>query len=49
MFFPVELADPQQTLRAYEQAGAHRLVFNLWAPQAGDGALEDLARRYLKS
>jgi probable F420-dependent oxidoreductase len=47
MFFPIEQTDPKQTLRAYEQAGAHRLVFNLWAPQAGDGALEDLARRYL--
>ena len=49
IFFPVELADAQQTLRAYEQAGAHRLVFNLWTPQIGDGALEDLARRYMKS
>jgi len=49
MFFPVEMASSEQTLRAYEQAGAHRLVFNLWAPQIGDGALEDLARRYVKS
>jgi len=48
MFFPVEMASSEQTLRAYEQAGAHRLVFNLWAPQTGDGALEDLARRYVK-
>ena len=48
MFFPVEMASSEQTLRAYEQAGAHRLVFNLWAPNTGDGALEDLARRYVK-
>ncbi len=47
IFFPVELGDPRQTLRAYEAAGAHRLVFNLWAPRANDPALDDLARRYI--
>jgi probable F420-dependent oxidoreductase len=49
IFFPAERGDPRATIRDYEQAGAHRLVFNLWAPQAGDGALEELARRYVGS
>ncbi|HEY2104852.1 MAG TPA: TIGR03619 family F420-dependent LLM class oxidoreductase [Candidatus Binataceae bacterium] len=47
IFFPLELDDPRQTMAAYEAAGAHRLVFNLWAPRQSDPALEDLARRYL--
>jgi probable F420-dependent oxidoreductase len=47
IFFPAERADARETVRAYQAAGAHRLVFNLWAPQANDPALEDLARRYL--
>jgi probable F420-dependent oxidoreductase len=49
IFFPVELSDARETIRAYEAAGAHRLVFNLWAPQNNDPALDDLARRYLNS
>ena len=49
VFFPIELSKPQDTLRAYAAAGAHRLVFNLWSPQLDDGVLEDLARRYIAS
>ena len=49
VFFPIELSKPQDTLRAYEAAGAHRLVFNLWSPQPDDGVLEDLARSYISS
>ena len=49
VFFPIELSKPQDTLRAYAAAGAHRLVFNLWSPQLNDGVLEDLARRYIAS
>ena len=49
IFFPVESDDPKHTMRAYEEAGAHRLVFNLWSPQANDPTLEELARRYLVS
>jgi len=48
IFFPVELPDPDETLRGYEAAGAHRLVFNLWSPRADDPALETLANRYLR-
>jgi probable F420-dependent oxidoreductase len=48
IFFPVESSDPRRTIAAYEQAGAHRLVFNWWSPQAGDGVPEDLARRYVR-
>ncbi len=47
VFFPIELSDPRETVRAYQAAGAHRLVFNLWSPQREDPALVDLARRYL--
>jgi probable F420-dependent oxidoreductase len=47
IFFPIESPDPKDTLRAYEAAGAHRLVFNLWSPQVDDPVLKDLARRYL--
>jgi probable F420-dependent oxidoreductase len=49
IFFPVETNDPRETIRAYEAAGAHRLVFNLWSPQVNDATLEDLARRYVKA
>lgn len=49
IFFPIESSDPKQTLRAYEEAGAHRLVFNLWSPRVDDPMLEELARRYLAS
>jgi len=47
IFFPVQTGDPRATIRAYQAAGAHRLVFNLWAPQKDDPALNALARRYL--
>jgi probable F420-dependent oxidoreductase len=47
IFFPIELADARETIRAYQAAGAHRLVFNLWSPQADDSTLEDLARRFI--
>lgn len=49
IFFPLELNDSRATLEAYEAAGAHRLVFNLWAPRRGDPVLDDLARRYLRA
>lgn len=47
IFFPLEVAGARETIGAYADAGAHRLVFNLWSPRANDPALEDLARRYL--
>jgi probable F420-dependent oxidoreductase len=47
IFFPVELGDARETVRAYEAAGAHRLVFNLWSAQADDPTLKHLARRYI--
>ncbi|HKD67962.1 MAG TPA: TIGR03619 family F420-dependent LLM class oxidoreductase [Candidatus Binataceae bacterium] len=47
IFFPVEMNDARETIRAYEAAGAHRLVFNLWSPAVNDPALEDIARRYV--
>jgi probable F420-dependent oxidoreductase len=49
IFMPVESADPAETLRAYQEAGAHRLVFTLFAPQLTAAGLENLARRYLSS
>ncbi len=49
IFMPVELGSPADTVRAYEDAGAHRLVFTLFAPQLTDPDLEDLARRYVRS
>jgi probable F420-dependent oxidoreductase len=49
IFFPIEAGDPRETLRSYEAAGAHRLVFNLWAPQENDPTLEDIAHRYVNS
>jgi alkanesulfonate monooxygenase SsuD/methylene tetrahydromethanopterin reductase-like flavin-dependent oxidoreductase (luciferase family) len=48
VFFPIEVGGAPETIRAYEAAGAHRLVFNLWSPQANDPTLEDLARRYIR-
>ena len=47
IFMPTELGNPRDTIRAYEDAGAHRLVFTLFAPQLTDPVLEDLAKRYL--
>jgi probable F420-dependent oxidoreductase len=47
IFFPIEQPDARETIRAYEDAGAHRLVFNLWSPQTNDPALEELARLYI--
>ncbi|HEV3111428.1 MAG TPA: TIGR03619 family F420-dependent LLM class oxidoreductase [Candidatus Binataceae bacterium] len=47
IFFPLEQEDSRETLKEYQAAGAHRLVFNLWAPQKSDRVLEDLARRYI--
>jgi probable F420-dependent oxidoreductase len=49
IFFPIESGDPQETIAAYQAAGAHRLVFNLWSPQVNDPTLEDIARRYVKA
>jgi probable F420-dependent oxidoreductase len=48
IFMPIELGDGRETIGAYEQAGAHRLVFTLFAPQVTEPALEDLARRYIQ-
>jgi probable F420-dependent oxidoreductase len=49
IFMPIELGDPRDTIRAYHDAGAHRLVFTLFAPQLTEPVLEDLARRYVRS
>ncbi|SRR5579875_3750520 len=49
IFMPIELDDPRETIRAYEEAGAHRLVFTLFAPQLGEAELENVARRYLQT
>jgi probable F420-dependent oxidoreductase len=49
IFFPVETGDPRETIRAYQAAGAHRLVFNLWSPGINDPTLDDLARRYIRA
>jgi probable F420-dependent oxidoreductase len=49
IFMPVELSDPRDTIRAYEEAGAHRLVFTLFAPQLTEAGLQNVARRYLQS
>lgn len=49
VFMPVESDRPADTLRAYEEAGAQRLVFTLFAPQLTPAGLEDLARRYVRS
>jgi probable F420-dependent oxidoreductase len=49
IFMPIELGSPRETIRAYHEAGAHRLVFTLFAPQLTFPVLEDLARRYLAS
>ena len=49
IFFPIELSDARETIRAYAAAGAHRLVFNLWSAQDHAPALADLARRYIPS
>ena len=48
IFMPIELGSPRDTIRAYEAAGAHRLVFTLFAPQLTEPVLEDLANRYLR-
>ena len=48
IFMPVELGDPRDTIRAYADAGAHRLVFTLFAPQLTEAGLEDVARRYVR-
>ena len=49
IFMPIETGAPRDTIRAYEDAGAHRLVFTLFAPQLTEPVLEDLANRYLRS
>ncbi len=49
IFMPVEAADPAATLGAYQEAGAHRLVFTLFAPQLTAAGLENLAARYLRA
>ncbi len=49
IFMPIETGNPGETLHAYEEAGAHRLVFTLFAPQLTEPVLEDLARRYVRS
>ncbi len=49
IFMPIEIGTPGETLHAYEQAGAHRLVFTLFAPQLTEPVLEDLARRYVRT
>ena len=49
IFMPIEQANPRDTISAYEQAGAHRLVFTLFAPQLTEPVLADLANRYLRS
>jgi probable F420-dependent oxidoreductase len=49
IFMPIETGEPRDTIRAYEEAGAHRLVFTLFAPQLTQAGLENLARRYLQS
>jgi hypothetical protein len=46
---PIETGSPRDTIRAYEDSGAHRLVFTLFAPQLTEPVLEDLANRYLRS
>jgi alkanesulfonate monooxygenase SsuD/methylene tetrahydromethanopterin reductase-like flavin-dependent oxidoreductase (luciferase family) len=48
IFMPIEAGTPGETVQAYERAGAHRLVFTLFAPQLTEPVLEDLARRYVK-
>ena len=48
IFMPIEQGGPRDTIRAYEDAGAHRLVFTLFAPQLTEPVLEDLANRYLR-
>ncbi len=49
IFMPIEHGSPHDTIRAYQEAGAHRLVFTLFAPQLTEPTLEDLARRYLRA
>jgi probable F420-dependent oxidoreductase len=49
IFMPTELGNPRETIHAYAEAGAHRLVFTLFAPQVTEPVLEDLAKRYLQS
>jgi len=47
IFMPIESGNPRDTIRAYQQAGAHRLVFTLFAPQLTEAGLQDLSRRYV--
>jgi probable F420-dependent oxidoreductase len=49
IFMPVEQGDARDTIRAYEDAGAHRLVFTLFAPQLTEAGIKDVARRYIGS
>ncbi len=48
IFMPIESGTPQDTIRAYQEAGAHRLVFTLFAPQLTETGLKDVARRYVR-
>jgi probable F420-dependent oxidoreductase len=49
IFMPVEQSNARDTIRAYEDAGAHRLVFTLFAPQLTEVGIQDVARRYIGS